>query len=481
MKDLISLFEEYTGCKNPTCEKLKGEGSNRIYYRISTPITSLIGVIGESIEENEAFFALAKHFESKGLPTPKLYSATKDHSRYLQEDLGDTSLYHYISKGISEGSFSKEEEEMICKTIAKLPEVQFLGAQDLDFSVCYPLPSLDKRSVMWDLNYFKYSFLKLLRLNFSEVKLEDDFEKMCDCLLGDKSNTFLYRDFQSRNVMIKDGEPYFIDFQGGRRGPIYYDIASFAWQAKANFPDKLREKLIQVYLNSAKRFAKIDEADFRRQLRYFVLFRTIQVLGAYGFRGLYERKPHFIGSIPYAINNLKSLLRNGYPEFPYLTKVLETLCELPELQMPQPPTDQAPLKVKVYSFSYKKGIPEDNSGNGGGYVFDCRGVHNPGRYIQYKLSTGLDKNVIDFLESDGEILKFLDNVYALADAHVARFIERGFTNLMFCFGCTGGQHRSVYSAQHTAEHIAKKFGIEVEIIHREREIREVLNPSQKQE
>ncbi|MCB9018317.1 MAG: RNase adapter RapZ [Paludibacteraceae bacterium] len=476
MTELISLFEEYTGQKNPTCTKIKGEGSNRIYYRFTSSDKSLIGVLGESIEENEAFIALAKHFEEKNLPTPRVYAVSKDHRRYLQEDLGDTSLFQYISKGISEGKFSEEEESMICQTMGKLPEIQFSGAKGLDFSVCYPLPSFDKRSILWDLNYFKYSFLKLLKIDFSETKLEDDFERMCGLLLGDKSDTFLYRDFQSRNVMIKNGEPHFIDFQGGRKGPIYYDIASFAWQAKANFSDELREKLIRTYLNAVKRFADIDEDLFRKRLRHFVLFRTMQVLGAYGFRGIFEKKPHFIESIPFAVNNLKSLLAGGYPEYPYLTEVLANITELPDLQMPKTPNEQAPLKVQVFSFSYKKGIPVDESGNGGGYVFDCRGVHNPGRYIQYKTSTGLDKNVIDFLESDGEILHFLDNVYSLADAHVARFIERGFTHLMFSFGCTGGQHRSVYSAQHTAEHIAKKFGVEVEITHREQGVHQIINP-----
>ena len=277
----------------------------------------------------------------------------------------------------------------------------------------------------------------------------------------------MYRDFQSRNVMIRNGEPWFIDFQGGRRGPFYYDVASFLWQAKANLPDSLRQELLQEYLISLNKYTTIGEAEFMSMLRHFVLFRTLQVLGAYGFRGYFEKKPHFMQSVPYAIENLRALLDKPYEEYPYLTELLGKLVNMKQF------TDalaKKQLTVRVLSFAYKKGIPNDPSGNGGGYVFDCRAINNPGKYERYKPFTGLDANVIRFLEEDGEIIEYLDHCYALTDSSVKRYIERGFTNLMIAFGCTGGQHRSVYCAQHMAEHIAQKFNVRVELVHREQNI-----------
>ena len=475
MEELIALFESYTGRKNPVCVKLAGEGSNRCYFRLKEGDFSLIGVKGENVPENDAFIAISDHFSKKGLPVPKVVAVAEDRLFYLQEDLGDLSLFSFISHGVSTGDFSKVEEAMLLKTISVLPDLQFKGADGLDFSVCYPQPSFDRRSIMWDLNYFKYMFLKPLHIDFSEPKLEDDFERIATDLLEDASETFLYRDFQSRNVMIKEGEPFFIDFQGGRRGPIYYDVASFVWQARAKFPDSLREKLVDAYIAAAQKYRNIDVERFKERLRLFVFFRNLQVLGAYGFRGLYEKKNRFIESIPLAAANLKSILGAGFPNYPYLSELLARMLHHPSLQNRLEPAEKPVLKVLVYSFSYKRGIPEDPSGNGGGYVFDCRGVHNPGRYEEYKSSTGMDANVIRFLEENGEILRFLESVYALADAHVERYIKRGFTHLMFSFGCTGGQHRSVYSAQHLAEHIAKKFGVEVELIHREQNVRRLFN------
>jgi hypothetical protein len=278
----------------------------------------------------------------------------------------------------------------------------------------------------------------------------------------------MYRDFQSRNVMIKDGQPYFIDFQGGRRGPLHYDVASFLWQARANFSDELRAELLEDYIGALKELREINADEFRKQLKHFVLFRTLQVLGAYGFRGSFEKKPHFLQSIPFALKNLRQLLHEDMSAYPYLAEILRQLCDLEQFQ------DRAPsqhLVVKVYSFSYKKGIPYDDSGNGGGFVFDCRALHNPGRYAQYAKLTGLDQPVIDFLEEDGEVQPFLEQAYQLVDASVQRYKERGFTSLMVSFGCTGGQHRSVYTAQKMAEHIHQKFDVEVQLIHREQNIK----------
>lgn len=475
MDEIIALFEAHTGISHPVCEKIAGEGSNRCYYRLTAGDCSLVGVVGESVAENNAFIEISNHFSAKGLPVPRVVAVSDDRLRYLQEDLGDVSLFKSIAGGVKSGRFSDAEVALLEKTMACLPDLQFKGGDGMDYSVCYPQPAFDRRCVMWDLNYFKYMFLKPLGLDFSEAKLEDDFERMCGDLLAEDADTFLYRDFQSRNVMLKDGNPHFIDFQGGRRGPIYYDVASFVWQARANFPDDLKRHLVDVYLDAAKKYRAIDDALFKERLRLFVLFRNLQVLGAYGFRGLYEKKPHFIVSIPPAVANLKKLLEGGFPNYPYLTALLGEMVDLPSLRQPEKPKEKPALKVLVYSFSYKKGIPEDPSGNGGGYVFDCRGVHNPGRYEQYKPLTGMDEPVIRFLEEDGEILRFLDHIYALADAHVARYIQRGFTHLMFSCGCTGGRHRSVYSAQHLAEHLAEKFGVEVELIHREQEVRCLFN------
>ena len=465
-EELRKLYQSYTGSPAEEITELPSSGSNRRYFRLSGS-ASLIGVSGTSIEENNAFIYMAAHFREKGLPVPQVYCWSVDKSFYLQEDLGDTLLFQAIEKGRKSCFFDETEKSLLHKTITLLPTLQFKGAEGFDFSQCYPLPEFNRRSILWDLNYFKYCFLKATGMEFQENLLEDDFQKMSDVLLRSSSATFMYRDFQSRNVMIKDGEPWFIDFQGGRKGPFYYDIASFLWQAKAKYPDSLRKELLQEYMEALRKYQPIDESYFYSQLRHFVLFRTLQVLGAYGFRGYFEKKPHFIQSVPYAIENLRELLKEEYPEYPYLCNVLRELTGLKQF------TDdlkKRQLTVKVMSFAYKKGIPDDSTGNGGGYVFDCRAVNNPGKYERYKPFTGLDEPVITFLEEDGEILRFLDHVYALVDASVQRYMERGFSNLSVCFGCTGGQHRSVYSAQHLAEHLNQKFGVKVELVHREQNI-----------
>lgn len=464
MNELDLLFKQYTHEKLLSKEELSASGSNRRYFRLEGKTTSIIGVEGTSIEENRAFIAMAKHFYAQGLPVPQFLAQTEDGRFYIQEDLGNTLLFDYIAEGRKTGVFYETEKEMLRKTMRKLTAVQVLGAQNFDFSVCYPQPEFNERSILWDLNYFKYCFLKSTGLDFQENRLEDDFAKLSDILLRSQTNTFMYRDFQSRNVMIKDGEPYFIDFQGGRRGPLYYDVASFLWQAKAQYNNELREELLQTYLDALQELMPVDEADFREQLKHFVLFRTLQVLGAYGFRGYFEKKPHFLQSIPFALENLRSILRNRFSEYPYLLDILKQMTELKQFREV---SVRKPLVVKVYSFSYKKGIPHDDSGNGGGFVFDCRAVNNPGKYERYAHFTGLDESVIQFLEEDGEILTFLDNAFNMVDASVKRYKDRGFTNLMVSFGCTGGQHRSVYSAQKMAEHINSAFGVEVQLIHRE--------------
>ncbi|MGN0214775.1 MAG: phosphotransferase [Muribaculaceae bacterium] len=469
---LKQLYKQYTGSDATEIIELPSSGSNRHYFRLKDGERSLIGAIGNNLKENEAFLYMDSHFHKKGLNVPKVVAISDDHMAYLQEDLGDVSLFGSIEKGRLTRVFSEEEKQIIAKTIRMLPEIQFNGADGMDFSKCYPASEFNSRSIMWDLNYFKYCFLKATGLEFDEDRLEDDFHSMTEVLLRSSSATFMYRDFQSRNVMIKDGQPWFIDFQGGRKGPFYYDVASFLWQAKANFPDSLREEMIEQYIQALRKFKPVDPHYFKAQLRHFVLFRTLQVLGAYGFRGYFEKKPHFMQSVPYAIANLRNLIREPYTEYPYLTNVLEQLVRMKQFS---DELQKHTLTVKVLSFAYKKGIPNDTTGNGGGFTFDCRAINNPGKYDRYKPYTGLDDKVIKFLESESEVGTFLEHAYALVDASVKRYIERGFTNLMVCFGCTGGQHRSVYCAQHMAEHINQKFNVKVELIHREQNIEQTLH------
>ncbi len=465
MKELERLFRNYAGVVPEKISQLTGSASNRSYYRLeSAGRAPLIGVIGTDVLENRAFVTLARHFRAKGINVPEVFAVSGDGMRYLQEDLGTDSLADHLS-----------DENLLCRTMAQLPKIQFEGAQGLDFSVCYPQPAFDLRMVMFDLNYFKYCFLKPSGLEFNEISLQDDFEKLAAELLEEDSETFLYRDFNARNVMIKDGEPYFIDFQGGRRGPIYYDVASFVWQARANYPQPLKEKMVDEYLASLSIYCKLDRAEFNRRFNLFILFRTLQVLGAYGFRGLIEHKAQFVTPIPQALANLRSLLPSVENEYPYLHGVLTSMVNLPRFTAAAAESDGR-LEVKIYSFSYKKGIPEDLSGNGGGYVFDCRSIHNPGRYEPYKKLTGRDLEVIKFLEDDGEVLGFLEHVYGVVDPHVETYSKRGFTSLTVSFGCTGGQHRSVYCAEHLARHLAEKYpDVRIRLIHRERGIEEQYN------
>ncbi len=472
---LESLFEQYTGGAPVTSVALTGSASHRRYYRLTgADGRTLIGVEGTDADENRAFLTIDRHFAAKGIHVPKVVAV--DGLCYLQEDLGSTVLYDALAAGRASGHYGPDEVALLRKTLAALPKIQVEGARGLDFSVCYPQPSFDARMVGFDLNYFKYDFLKLVGVEFNEVFLQDDFDRLKADLLAEPSDTFLYRDFNARNVMLVDGEPYFIDFQGGRRGPVYYDVASFLWQARAKYPESLREELLQVYLDALRAYGPVDEAHFRQRFRLFILFRMLQVLGCYGYRGLWEGNKAFSSSIPPALAIVKSLL--PFNDYPYLSEILANLCWGDPEQSPiaegsgnnTPSGERAPLTVTIYSFSFKKGIPEDTSGNGGGYVFDCRSVHNPGKYERFKQLTGLDAPVIEFLEQDGEILRFLDHVYALVDAHVERFLSRGFTHLQVSFGCTGGQHRSAYSAQHLAEHLVAKYPVIVHLIHRERGI-----------
>ena len=502
MEKLVELYDMWHNSMPVNTVRLAGAGSNRAYYRLfDDEGNSVVGVVGTSRDENHAFIYLSEHFTKRQLPVPQILAVSDDGLRYLQTDLGEVSLFDAIRGGREAGGrYNLDEQELLKRTIRQLPNIQIRGARELDWQNCYPQPEFDEDSVLFDLNYFKYCFLKPSDLDFNELKLEANFRLFAKDLTSEQCDSFMYRDFQARNVMLDaGGNPFFIDYQGGRKGPFYYDLASFLWQASARYSNKLRRELVLEYYNALQQYIEVPSVrHFVARLSLFVLFRTLQVLGAYGFRGYFERKKHFLDSIPPAMDNLRALLKLGEDVFPYpyMMDMLRRLTDMPRYAHIEEPavsradgyktTDKnvysahpqdgpatfskydgkGPLRVRVFSFSYRKGIPADESGNGGGYVFDCRSTHNPGRYEPYKKLTGLDEPVIRFLEDDGEILTFLESVYKLADAHVQRYIDRGFTDLMFSFGCTGGQHRSVYSAQHLAEHIHNKYGIEVHVCHR---------------
>lgn len=488
---LAHIYEDYFGSAPVDVVALAGAGSNRSYFRLSGDNSqgvskSVIGTIGNDFEENRAFIALSRHLSSKGLPVPKVLAVGTDGMSYLQEDLGGLSLYDAIAHGRATGNFSSKEKALLVKTIRMLPGLQFKGADALDFAVCYPQESMDIQMIYRDLNYFKYDFLKPVGLEFSENRLDEELEKLSQTLMqrAENAKTFMVRDFQSRNVMLVDSTPFIIDFQGGRRGPEEYDVASFLWQARANIPASLRDILIDEYVEEAKLVScSFDEKAFRKSLPEFVLFRMLQTLGAYGFRGCIERKPMFIKSIPVALANLSEHLATSglADEYPYLTAIAKQLPMLPKIvetiRLSSVPAFGG-LTVTIGSFSYKHGLPADLSGNGGGFVFDCRAIHNPGRYEPYKPLTGRDAAVRSFLENESDIGEFIVNVKALVDMSVDTYLRRGFQSLNVFFGCTGGRHRSVYSAEALAKHIMNKYpDVRIVLYHREQDILEIKEAS----
>ena len=494
MKKLIEIFKQHFGHEPQRCTPLAKAGSNRQYFRMyANEGKSVIGVIGQSVAENRTFIYLSRHFSNKGLPVPHIFEVSTDEMCFLQTDLGQRALYDALKEARNNDfNYTHQHIQLIERTLRLLPHIQVRGAEGLDFSRCGQPTHFNKESAMFDFNYFKYCFLRTTEIPHDEVRLEHDMQHMAADLAHGENSYFQYRDFQARNVMLSDSdEPYFIDFQGGRSGPLEYDVASFLWQASANYPAKLRQELIVAYMDELEKLIPVNKEVFYNTLQRFVLFRLLQVLGAYGMRGYFERKQYFLNSIPPAIRSLRQILEQGTAApYPYLEEVLWRMVDLPQFNMTensqtscknnvQTPEStskgQQKLVVSVFSFSYKKGIPSDPSGNGGGYVFDCRSTHNPGRYEPYKQLTGLDQPVIDFLEKDGEILLFLKNIYKLAEVHVERYLERGFTHLMFSFGCTGGQHRSVYSAEHLALHLAEKYDIEVRLTHREQNLSRTIH------
>ena len=466
------LYEAHFGTQPDTVCSLKPFASNRAYWRMSSAKGTCVGVEGNDLKENEAFIAIARHFLSKGIPVPELLGVREDRMSYIQEDLGDDILFDMYRRAQRCGEGVEKVESLLCRTMSLLPKMQFDGAEGFDFSVCYPQPQFDSRMVLFDLNYFKYCFLKPSGLGFNEILLQDEFERFADSLIVEEDGTFMHRDFNARNVMIRDSQPYFIDFQGGRKGPLYYDVASFVYHARAGYPAALQEKMLECYFSELQKYKDVDRDAFTERLKWFRLFRMFQILGAYGFRGLIEQKADFVATIPVALEQLKESVSYVHEKFPYLAQIIEQLVCLPRFAKRK---DDGVLELTVTSFSYRKGMPHDPTGNGGGYVFDCRALNNPGRHIQYKNQTGRDEPVIRFLEEDGGVFGFLDHVYGVLDPHIEAFMSRGFTSLMVSFGCTGGQHRSVYCAEHVAQHLAAKYpGIRVRLTHREQNIDLIL-------
>lgn len=469
---LTELFQKWSGDAVKDIEALPPSGSYREYYRIRGEKGSqAIGAYNADRKENIAFIEFSRHFFSKGCKVPEIYDTALDYDVYLLEDLGDSTLFSTLTQLRKGADYPVEIISLYEKVVERLPYFQVVAGEGIDYTKCYPRSDFDHQSMMWDLNYFKYYFLKLARIPFDEQLLEDDFQRLTNYLLSTDTHYFLYRDFQSRNIMIRDGEPHFIDYQGGRRGALQYDLASLLYDGKADMPQPFRQKLLEHYIQNLKKYTNLDENAFRSMFYGYVLIRIMQAMGSYGFRGYYERKSHFLKSIPFAIANLDWILKNvTLPiELPTLTDVFYKLVASEELKNINAAKES--LAVKITSFSYKRGIPVDESGNGGGFVFDCRALVNPGKYDEYKSLNGKDKSVKDFLDEQPDTALFLNNVYALVDQSVERYQQRQFTHLMVNFGCTGGQHRSVYSAEALAKHIQRKYDVKIILRHYEEEFR----------
>jgi len=478
-QQLNQLFETTFDEKVATFEILPAaSASDRRYARLSNSNRSVIGAHNVNPKENISFLAFAEHLKNKGISIPEIYSKNLESNIYLQEDLGNYTLLQVLEKERTPNHFPDSVLKLYRKAVQDLAHLQIKGDEGLDYNLCSESQKFDKRAMMFDLNAFQFHFLKMVGLPYNAEKLERDFKRLVNYLTKEEGyNYFMFRDFQSRNIMIKDNTPYYIDFQSGRKGPLQYDLASLIYQAKADIPQAVREELTDVYIETVSGLIDIDVEQFRKQFYSFVILRTMQVLSTYGYRGFYQRKSHFLTSIPFALKNLEWLLENNHfpKRMPTLKAVLKQLTKMEELKSINDkysnPNSDSKLIVTISSFSYKRGIPADDSGHGGGFVFDCRNLNNPGRYAPYRKLTGRDEPVKTFLETESKMPDFLQNVYALVDRAVKNYIDREFSNLMVSFGCTGGQHRSVYSADHLAQHLNDKFDIEVTVNHVEQELK----------
>lgn len=471
MDILKDLFERHFHLPVEQVHPVQGElgGSGRKIIRLSAGNIKAIGILYGVREENAAFLEFSRHFRKHGLPVPEIYGEDLDHGAYLEQDLGDTSLFELLSRNRTRENIASAVVEAYRKAIAVLPRFQIEAGHDLNYKLCYPRGSFDRQSISWDLNYFKYYFLRLAGIAFSEQALEDDFSRMTKFLLGANRDYFLYRDFQSRNIMLVNGQPYFLDYQGGRKGALQYDVASLLYDAKADLPPELRQQLLDHYLDVLREYVDVKPAAFMQHYYAYVYIRIMQALGAYGFRGFYERKVHFLQSVPYALKNLRWLLHNvTLPiALPTLLEAFHSMLASEKLQGLASDADN--LVVRIFSFSFHRGLPKDESGNGGGFIFDGRSLPNPGREERFKTLTGRDAPVIDYLNQQESVHQFLASVMSLVDASVSNYKSRGFKNLMISFGCTGGQHRSVYLAEQLAKRLRARPGVEVVVTHRELE------------
>jgi aminoglycoside/choline kinase family phosphotransferase len=457
IEKLKELFKQWSGNYPDHITDIPKSGSDRRYFRLKYQDLSAIGAWNPVKEENTAFLHFTRHFLAHGLHVPAIYGEDTENDVYLLQDFGNLSLFSLLENRVSEPGLSDGIVDLYKESIMELIRFQVVAGKSLDYSYCYPYSSFDSRSMKWDLNYFKYYFLKL-HVSFHEARLEEDFETLVNYLSKAGSEYFMYRDFQSRNILIKDDQPYFIDYQGGRKGPLQYDLASLLFQVKADLPFNMREELLDYYISELSALIRFDQAVFKKQYYGFVLIRLLQVLGAYGYRGLIEKKPYFLSSIPFALNSLDWWLTNVdlQLEMPELLTCLRKLSGLEKYRTTNS-LSAGKLTVRITSFSYMQGFPEDLSGNGGGFVFDCRALPNPGREERYRAYNGRDRVIIDYLEDKAEVNDFLNDAEKLVSRSVENYIERGFDSLMVSFGCTGGQHRSVYCAESLAKILQRKY------------------------
>lgn len=461
------LYKEVFGSMPDSVEKIPQSGSDRVYYRVVGPATC-IATTGKNVKENQTFLKFSHHFKKSNCPVPTIYIISDDEEIYLQEDFGDESLLDQLQKH----GYNDHVYGLFKQSLQQLAHMQIKGHVDFNYDWCITSREFGRQAILSDLLYFRYYFLDTLKIPYDKEKLQDDFEDLSIYLTRVEHKYFMFRDFQSRNVMVKEGKVHFIDYQGGMKGAVQYDVASMLWQAKAELPDEWKNDLLEFYMDCVEDVLKntIDRTRFVSQYNGYVLIRLLQVLGAYGFRGLFERKAHFLTSIPLALRNLRWFLRNKQvgivlPEF---ERLLGLMVEDEVISRFEPPkaTDETPLVVHINSFSYKStGIPKDETDNGGGFVFDCRGILNPGRIEEYKTQTGRDKSVKDFLELQTKMPQFLNSVYNIIDIAVEDYMQRNFSSLQVSFGCTGGQHRSVYAADALARHLKNKYGVKIELKH----------------
>jgi aminoglycoside/choline kinase family phosphotransferase len=471
MDALKQLFEQRYRLPAEHVKPLQGHlgGSGRVIVRLSGGGFSAIGILCTVREENVAFLEFSRHFRRHGLPVPEIYAEDLSQGAYLEEDLGDTTLYEVLGANRAGANIAPQAVEAYRKVVAMLPRFQIEAGRDLNYKVCYPRASFDRQSIAWDLNYFKYYFLRLAGIPFNEQDLEHDFSRLTRFLLSASHEYFLYRDFQSRNIMLRDGQPYFLDYQGGRKGALQYDIASLLYDGKADLPPELRQELLDYYLDCLAGYISIEREAFMEHYYAYVYVRIMQALGAYGFRGFYERKAHFLQSVPYALKNLRWLAHHvKLPiALPALMEALQGMLASEKLQGLASSAER--LKVRIFSFSFHRQMPTDETGNGGGFVFDARSLPNPGREEQFKQLTGKDEPVIEYLRQQESVHQYLAGVLSLVDASVSSYQRRGFKSLMVSFGCTGGQHRSVYLAEQLAKHLRDTNGVEVAVQHIELE------------